>query len=236
MITDTIIGDRDACLDRLARDFRNEHARAAAERGHFAVAVPGGSVALHTFPVLASLDLDWSRIEVFWVDERAVPPTDRESNYRLAESLWLRPAGVPSQCVHRMPADEPDLHAAAVMYGDEISRVLGPSRRFDYVLLGVGPDGHVASLFPGHAALQETERSVVAIDDAPKLPPHRLTLTLPILTSAGRVAVVAFGESKAHVLGEACTREDSPLPVSQVLRRSARPLLVVDPAAGARIG
>jgi 6-phosphogluconolactonase len=93
----------------------------------------------------------------------------------------------------------------------------------------------VASLFPGHPALLETKRSVVAIDDAPEPPARRLTLTLPVLASAARVVVAAFGESKASVLGEVLTREDSPLPVARVLRQAERPLLVADRAAASRI-
>jgi 6-phosphogluconolactonase len=134
-----------------------------------------------------------------------------------------------------MPADEPNLHAAAVAYAAELDRVLGRVGRFDFVLLGVGADGHVASLFPGHPALLETKRSVVAIDDAPEPPARRLTLTLPVLASAARVVVAAFGESKASVLGEVLTREDSPLPVARVLRQAERPLLVADRAAASRI-
>ena len=155
--------------------------------------------------------------------------------YALAEALWLKPAGAPAACVHRMPADEPDLHDAAIAYGNELARVIGASGRLDFVLLGVGPDGHVASLFPGHAALRESERSVVAVEDAPKLPMRRLTLTLPVLVSAARLVVAAFGDSKAQVLGEALTDEASPLPVAMVLRRSARSLLVADHAAASRI-
>jgi 6-phosphogluconolactonase len=225
------IGDQNACADRVVREFRTEHARAIAKRGRYSVAIPGGSVGAMVFPALAALDLDWTRVDVFWVDERAVPPTDDESNYALAESLWLKPAGVPRPCVHRMRADEPDLDAAAVAYGGELARVAGPSRRLDLVLLGVGPDGHVASLFPGHPALREADRPVVAVEDAPKLPSRRLTLTLPVLVAAARVVVAAFGESKAPALGEALTQEDSLLPVALVLRQAGRSLLVADHAA-----
>jgi len=230
-----IVGDRRACLDALVADVVGEHARATAERGRFSMAVPGGSVGVHAFPLLAALPLDWSRVDVFWVDERAVPPTDAESNFALAESLWLGPAGVPPHSIHRMPADEPDLTAAAAAYGDELIRVLGPSGPIDYVLLGVGPDGHVASLFPGHPAIAETKRQVVAIEDSPKPPARRLTLTLPALVSARRVAIAAFGGEKSRVLGEVFARGEAPLPVAMVLRQSARPLLVADRSAASGI-
>jgi 6-phosphogluconolactonase len=195
----------------------------------------GGSVGGHVFPALAYLRLNWNHIEVFWVDERAVPRDDAESNYAMAESLWLQPAAVPRIRVHRMPADESSLTGAAVAYGAELDRVLGRAGRFDFVLLGAGADGHVASLFPGHAALADAHRSVIAVDNAPTQPVRRLTLSLPVLASASRVVVAVFGEAKAQALAEAVTLKDSALPVAQVLRRAERPLLVLDHAAASRI-
>ncbi len=235
MTLDTVIGDRDACIAALVGDFIAEYAAARVEHRRFTLAVPGGAVGLHVFPALAALGLDWNHVEIFWVDERAVPPTDPESNYALTESLWLQPARIPRARIHRMPANEPNLQAASVAYSAELDRVLGRSGRFDFVLLGVGSDGHVASLFPGHAGLLETHRSVVSIEGAPKQPARRLTLTLRVLASAGRVVVAAFGESKALVLDEVLTREDSPLPVARLLRQAERPLLVADHAAAGRI-
>ena len=129
-----------------------------------------------------------------------------------------------------MHADGPDLKAAAVAYGEELVRVLGKTPRLDLLLLGVGPDGHVASLFPGHSA-----RLALPIVDAPKPPPRRLTLTLPMLTSAERVIVMALGESKAAVMPEALRPKDAQLPVSLVLRRAQRPLVLLDEEAGARV-
>jgi 6-phosphogluconolactonase len=122
-----------------------------------------------------------------------------------------------------------------MMYSAELTRVLGPAPRLDLVLLGVGPDGHVASLFPGHAALSEERKLVLPIVDAPKPPPRRLTLTLPMLTSAERVVVMALGESKSAVMREALTRGDSSLPVSLVIQRSARALVLLDQEAGAQL-
>ena len=227
---DLRIGSVTACVETIVRDIEAEYARATTARRRMAIAVPGGSVGVHVFPALAALDLDWRRVDIFWVDERAVPPTEPESNYRLAEALWLRPAAVPQPSVHRMPAEHLEVDAAAV-YAAELVRVLGPSGRLDVALLGVGPDGHVASLFPGHAALLETTRLVVALDDAPMPPPRRLTMTLRMLTSAGRVIVAAFGDSKAPLLTEALTDDNSPLPVARVLRGAPRPLVVADDAA-----
>ena len=226
---------RDELLERLGRDFSAGAARGIAGRGFFAVALPGGSVAVNCFPFLASLPLDWPRIQFFWADERAVAPSDPESNYAVARDLWLGRIAVPSASIHRMPADRPDLQGAAVTYAEELTRVLGPPLRLDFVLLGVGPDGHVASLFPGHRALTEEREPVTAILDAPKPPPRRLTLTMPALAGADRVVVVAFGDSKAEALHEAINREDSRLPLARLLRRAKRPPLVLADRAAAQL-
>src|SRR4029079_607548 len=111
-----------------------------------------------------------------------------------------------------------DLDAAAGSYAAEMTRVLGPRPALDYALLGVGPDGHVCSLFPGPAGLRETARWAIAVHDSPKPPPGRLTLTLPALALAETVAVVALGEAKADIIREALENEDSVLPVAQVTR------------------
>jgi 6-phosphogluconolactonase len=235
MRPEVLVGTLASLLDRLISDTREEAARAQARRGLFALALSGGSVGIHGFPALATVSFEWSVTHVFWVDERAVPPSSPDSNFGLADSLWLASSGARSSNIHRMHADDTDLSAAADAYSDEIMRVLGPQPRLDLVLLGVGPDGHVASLFPGHTALLDDRNLVVPIVDAPKPPPSRLTLTRPILASAERVIVMALGESKAAVMTEALTTEDSALPVSLVLQRAARSLVLLDEEAGARL-
>ena len=222
-------------LDRLAADVSVEAAHARSRRGLFAMALPGGSVGVHSFPVLATVLLDWDVTHIFWADERAVPASSPDSNFGLADSLWLRKAGASRSSIHPMHADHADLKAAAIAYGEELVRVLGKTPHLDLLLLGVGPDGHVASLFPGHSALSEEHRLSLPILDAPKPPPRRLTLTLPILTSAERVIVMALGESKAAIMREALRQKDAQLPVSLVLRRAHRPLVLLDEEAGARV-
>jgi 6-phosphogluconolactonase len=230
------VADVRSVAQRLAEEVGSAASSAIAQRGLFSIALPGGSVATECFPTLAALPLDWNSAHFFWADERAVPPSDPESNYGLTARLWLTPARVPDASVHRMPADSPDLSAAADAYGAELSRVLGPAPplpTIDVALLGMGPDGHVASLFPGHPVLAERHRLVSAVTDAPKPPPRRLTLTMPVLANARRVIVVAFGTSKAAALGKAVTRQDSPLPVAQLLRLATSSLVLADEAAGA---
>jgi len=230
-VTDFHIADPAGITLRLREEIAAAAARAIAERGRFSLALPGGSVATECFPALAELPLDWSLCHFFWADERAVPPSDPESNYGLASRLWLEPARVPAASVHRMEADAPVLSAAADAYGDDLARLLGPAPVLDVALLGMGADGHIASLFPGHAVLREQERVVSVVTDAPKPPPGRLTLTLPTLARARRVIIVAFGASKAEALAEAVTNADSPLPAAQLLHRAQHCLVLADEAA-----
>lgn len=192
--------------------------------------LPGGSVAQTFFPVLAEADLEWDRVDLFWGDERAVPPSHTESNYWLAETLLLPRLSIDRSLVHRMPADVTDLDLAARAYEGEIVRTLGERPHFDIVLLGVGPDGHVCSLFPGHQALDITSRLVVAVTDSPKPPPARLTLTLPALTGAD-IVVAAFGASKAAVVREALTQPQSQLPVARAARAGRTAIFLLDPDA-----
>lgn len=205
---------------------------AVAERDRFACALPGGSVAELLFPAFARLPLPWNRVHVFFGDERAVPPTHPDSNVGLARRLWLD--AVPAH-VHPMPSDRDDLAAAAASYADELGATLGDPPRLDLALLGMGPDGHVCSLFPGHALLAERTRWVAEITDSPKPPPRRLTLTLPVLAAARAIWVGAFGASKAEAVGEALDDEASRLPVALAVRSGPPALLLLDPDAAARL-
>jgi 6-phosphogluconolactonase len=225
------VGQAAVLAGRLTTLIEQEAERAQATRGFCAIALPGGSVAAIFFPELARAQCDWSRTVFFWGDERAVPPEHPDSNYGLALALWLAPAGVPARNVHRMPADEADGVRAARSHEDTLLRVLGTPPRLDVALLGVGPDGHVCSLFPGHPLLGEERRWVAPIDDAPKPPPRRLTLTLPTLGAAALTVVVALGEAKAAVLREALHEPGSALPVALALRRAQRAVVLLDPHA-----
>jgi 6-phosphogluconolactonase len=189
--------------------------------------LPGGSVAEAFFPVLARATIDWTMVDVFWGDERSVPPDDPDSNYRVAEELLLRRVTIDRSRVHRMPADAADLDAAGRSYESELRQVLGDPLQFDIALLGVGPDGHVCSLFPGHAALAESSRRVLAITDSPKPPPRRLTLTLPALAGA-EIHIAAFGAAKAGAIREALGTPASSLPVALAARRGRSALFLLD--------
>jgi 6-phosphogluconolactonase len=232
---DVVIGDLGTLGDRLAGVLEAGVRAMPGDRAAFTLALSGGSVATELFPRLAAADVDWERTEFFWVDERAVPPASPESNYGVAAALWLWPAGVPPERIHPMPADDPDLARAARRYSDELERRAGRPPRLDLVILGVGPDGHVASLFPGHPRL-DSDALVVPVEDSPKPPRRRLSLTLPLLAGARRVVVGAFGESKAAAIHAALEEQDSPLPVARLARLASQPIFLLDASAASKLG
>ena len=235
---EVVIGDVATLPARLAERVAGEVAAALQARGRCAVLLTGGSLAPTFFPALATLPLDWRVIDFVWGDERAVPPEAADSNYRAARELWLDPAGVPESRRHRMPAERADLEAAATAYAAELEAVAGGDGgppAVDVALLGVGPDGHVCSLFPGHPALHEGERWVVAVRDSPKPPPRRLTVTLPVLAAARWMVVAALGERKAAPIAAALADPVSTLPVALVARRAPRALFLLDHAAAASL-
>jgi 6-phosphogluconolactonase len=228
---DIVIDARERLAAECARRFEALAQDAIAARGRFACALPGGSVAEVCFPALAASAVDWPRAHVFWGDERAVPAEDSRSNYGYAWRTWLRHLAIPPAQIHRMPADGPDLDRAAAAYDADLQRTLGTPPRLDLVLLGVGPDGHVCSLFPGHSALDERARHATAVHDAPKPPARRLTLTLPALGAARALIVGAFGREKAAVVRDAIETSDSPLPVALATRDDERVTWLLDPDA-----
>jgi 6-phosphogluconolactonase len=185
--------------------------------------------------------IDWSRVEFFWCDERVVPPAHPDSNYRMAKESLLSPLRISPRRVHRMPSEEQDLDGAAAGYQEEIARVCGgapdgPPPVLDVVLLGMGADGHTASLFPHTEALRETRRWVVA-NPVPQLPTHRLTMTPALLNRAHQVLFLVAGSDKAERLAEIIEgpRDPERLP-SQLVSPASRNLAwFVDTAAGSQL-
>jgi 6-phosphogluconolactonase len=222
-----VAGDRAEIERTLLPDFQAAASEAIASRGAFLVVLSGGSIAPLLFPALARLPIDWSRVDFFWADERAVPPEHADSNFGEASRLWLAPAGVPPERIHRIHGEDPDLRHAAQAYGSALCRIAGDPPALDFALLGVGPDGHVASLFPGHPALQEEQELAVPVENAPKSPRRRITLTLRALAAVARIVVAAQGEAKADVIRKALAPGSS-LPLGMLISRArdVRVLLV----------
>ena len=237
-----VVGDLPELRTTLAAEFQTQAADVTARREKFIVALPGGSVATAFFPTLAALAVDWTRIDIFWIDERAVPPDHPDSNFALASRLLLVPARVPAPHVHRMYGELPDLEQAARRATDDLKLIAGDPPFIDFVLAGVGEDGHVASIFPNRPGVEagsstvarsaEVDRPVIPIYDAPKPPARRLTLTLPVLARAARVVVAALGASKAPAMRGALRGTGGGTPVAALLRAAPSSLVLLDRDAG----
>jgi len=218
-----VFADADALADAAATLFTALVRERQAAGAAFSVALSGGSTPRRLFDLLAQQraqsGIAWERIEFFWSDERAVSPDDPQSNFRTAKEALLDHLGPGSlgasrsPNVHRMPADASDLDAAAAAYAAEIRVTLGAGSaetpRFDLIMLGMGPDGHTASLFPETAALAERGR-LVAPNYVPKLDAHRLTFTPALINAASHVLFLIAGEDKAPALKEVREGERRP--------------------------
>jgi 6-phosphogluconolactonase len=199
-----------------AEHFVAQASQAVAARGRFLAALSGGSTPRATYELLASeafaARVDWPRLHVFWGDERCVPPDHAESNYRMAREALLDKVPIPAGNVHRIRGELPPDRAAAA-YQAQLEAVLGEDGRFDLILLGMGADGHTASLFPGAAALEERVRWVVG-NYVEKLDAWRVTLTLPLINRARHVLFLVSGAAKADALAR--VRAGHPLPAALV--------------------
>ena len=207
----------------------------------FTIALSGGSTPRGLHALLAGDPavrdrLPWYHLHFFWGDERHVPPDHPQSNYRMAYETLFSLAPVPSENIHRVPAEEPDAALAAEKYEQELRAFFGLEAgqlpRFDCILLGMGPDGHTASLFPGTEALQESKRLVTA-NWVEKFQTYRITLTVPVLNHADLVFFLVSGAEKAEALKEVLQGEYRPdLFPAQLIRPGSEKLLwIVDKAA-----
>jgi 6-phosphogluconolactonase len=227
-VTELIVVSEPAELVQPAAEWlRLEVTRAIAERGSCALGLAGGRTPEPVYRALAAgSGVDWRRVDVFFCDERAVPPDHAESNYRMVRLALLTRVAIPASQVHRMEAERPDREAAAREY----ERALPP--RLDVLVLGMGSDGHTASLFPGSAALGERRRLVVPVVGA-KPPAERLTITPPVIEAARKVAVIATGDDKAAMVARALEGPLAPSAVPAQLAR--RGVWFLDRAAAARL-
>ena len=221
-----------------ARDFAARAEEAIDGRGRFAVALAGGSTPKATYEALArdyAEVLDWGRVHVFFGDERTVPPDHEDSNYRMADEALL--SRVPVGSVHRMRGELPPAEAATA-YEEELREFVGAEDvpALDLVLLGLGEDGHTASLFPETSALDVTDRWVVA-NPVLKLETTRLTLTVPVINAARAVTFLVAGEGKAGALREIVEGDADPRAYpAKIFRPEGRDLIwIVDRAAAKRL-
>ncbi len=213
-----------------------ELSSALGERDVASLVLAGGSTPAAAYRHLAGARLDWSRVHLYFGDERCVPHDHADSNARMVNESLIVPAGIPDESVFTLP--EPTFaNQAAARYAATIRRtVAGTPPRFDLVLLGMGEDGHTASLFPGDPVLDET-KALTAVVHGPKPPPTRVTLTLPLLNAARTTLFLVKGESKASAL-ERVWRGDRSLPAARIQPNAMDPLSrviwLVDEAAAGR--
>jgi 6-phosphogluconolactonase len=188
-------------------------ARMRATPVHFAVA--GGASPKRAYELLAEMQGTWAHVHLWMGDERCVPPDHEEANQRMVRECLLD---------HLAPDHRPTLHGvrgelepedAAWLYARDLVEVMGPEPRFDLVLLGLGPDGHTASLFPGHPEALARHAPVIGVRGSPKPPPERITLTLPVLARAGFTMLLATGESKREAVARV-RAGDPELPVAHL--------------------
>jgi 6-phosphogluconolactonase len=235
--------DAAALASQTAEEFSRLAGECVAAQGRFTVALAGGSTPKAAYGLLASepshSHLPWEHIHVFWGDERHVPPDHPESNYRMAHEAMLSKVDIPAANIHRIVAEQ-EAQQAADAYEATLRTFFGLAEgelpRFDLILLGMGPDGHTASLFPGTAAVHEQVRLVVA-PWVEKFNTFRITITPPVLCNAARVVFAAGGADKAETLRQVLQGGYQPeVYPSQVIKPTQGSLLwLVDEAAAAHL-
>jgi 6-phosphogluconolactonase len=238
--TITIVADAGALAETAARLVVETAREAVRQRGRFTIALAGGATPRETYARLAappwSARVAWDRTWVFFGDERAAPPDHPESNYRIAHDALLAHVPVPPDQVIRMRGEAEDTDAAAAEYAQRLAAVFATRRgalpRLDLVLLGLGVDGHTASLFPGSPVLKEVFRPVAAVHAAAAAIPQRLTLTFPVLNAAARVVFLVTGAEKAKVV-KAVLADQAPLPAALVRPDDGELVWLLDRAAAA---
>jgi 6-phosphogluconolactonase len=253
----TTFADPEATAERAAVEIVRAIEHAREQRGVAHLALSGGSTPARTYELLAGALEDWDSVEIWFADERCVAPEDAESNYRLAAETLLRPAGIGPARVHRMEG-ELGPEEGARRYAEALrssSAVAGPSATaqapgtaadesaiarqmlpvLDLIALGIGPDGHVASLFPGAPTLDAGDQTIcLGVHNSPKPPPERITLSLAVLRAARRCLLLATGAGKADAIAAALAEPTDHVPASLLVRE--RLTVIVDDAASPPAG
>ncbi|HEV7203758.1 MAG TPA: 6-phosphogluconolactonase [Jatrophihabitans sp.] len=233
--------DADQLAANTAARARVTLAAAVQARGVAHLVITGGSILEAVLAAMAEpTDLDWSRVHVWWGDERYVAADSDDRNERPARAKLLDHVPVAADHVHPMPPSDAGFDSvedAAAAYAADLTALAtdGDVPHFDVVLLGIGPDGHCASLFPGHPGPRVSDRAVIAVHDSPKPPPTRISLTFPALDAAEEIWVVASGDGKAEAVARALGGADRVEVPSAGPRGRRRTLWLVDAAAASQL-
>jgi len=223
-----------------AEEFVRVGREAIAEREQFTVALSGGSTPRSLYSLLAKdhADFPWSKTFLFFGDERHVPPDHHDSNYRMVNEVLLTKTPIPAGNVYRVLAEMPDASAVAADYEKKVRGFFklqtGEFPRFDLILLGLGPDGHTASLFPESDGLKEQSRLVIA-NWVEKFKTHRITVTYPVLNHAADVMFLVSGADKADMVKQILEGTNSPPFPAQEINPNSRLVWMLDEAAAAKL-
>jgi 6-phosphogluconolactonase len=236
----TTCADAEAVAQRAASEIARRLQAACSERQVAHIALSGGTTPARTYELLGGMPELWQEVDVWFADERCVPPQDDQSNYRLVAGTLLQPAGIAEARVHRMEG-ELGPETGAQRYAEALrARIAGEPGEgngagqgppvLDVIVLGIGEDGHVASLFPGSSTLQDEHEVCLPVHDAPKPPPERITLSLGVLRAARRCVLLATGAAKARAVS-AMLAEPTPAVPASLLQRERLTVIVDDAAA-----
>jgi 6-phosphogluconolactonase len=250
--------DAESAAARAAREIAQHVERAREQRGVAHLALSGGTTPARAYALLAQTVTDWAEVEVWFADERCVGPENEQSNYLMASRTLLEPAGVPAEQVHRMEGERGP-EEGATRYAQALTQTVAPAAKtapdrrapangrsgaegagqppraddlpaLDLIVLGIGPDGHVASLFPHAATLDAGEQAIcLAVHDSPKPPPQRITLSLAVLRAARSCLLLASGAEKRAAVTAALGEPTREVPAS--LLRRERLSVILDDAA-----
>ncbi len=229
-------GDKDKTLQFCVDHFVKCAKEAINDHGYFYVALSGGSTPKAIYQKLASKDyinqVDWSKVVIFFSDERSAPPTDPDSNYKMAIDSGFKSIPVPKDQIYRMVAEE-NIDQNAVWYENKIDEVLD-GRPFDYIMLGMGDDGHTASLFPGTDALHISDHLVTA-NYVPQKETWRMTFTYPLINNASHIVFYVMGDKKTEMLKQVLheTSPEKMLPSARVGTPEHKALWIADQGAAA---
>jgi 6-phosphogluconolactonase len=228
---DSLSGGLDRFVEKISRE-------SIADHGALTVAISGGSLPKILSKKLAlNKNVDFSKWHIFFADERCVPHDHPDSNYlEVKKSLLDHIPSLPTENIHTINQDfasNKDAESAATEYQQQLTQYFGQSIVFDLILLGMGPDGHCCSLFPGHPLLDETTRLVAPIYDSPKPPPERITLTYPVVNKAKLVVFVTAGDGKKDMVQKIIEQPELSLPCQRVKPADGKVYWFIDDAAAA---
>lgn len=213
-----ILADSASLIEAAAEHFVAAARAAIAKRGVFHVALAGGSTPKGLYQKLATSpyieQIDWARVNLFFGDERCVLPTHEDSNFKMAREAMIDHLPIPQENVHRMPTEEGVAPDVAIRYGRKMKEVLADAP-LDLVLLGLGPDGHIASLFPDTEALEVVDTMTTSVY-VEKFDSWRVTMTYPVINAARQVIVFIAGEAKADIVKDITTGAVQGLPVQRL--------------------